>query len=429
VGVGLALVVLVAAFNVVLSRELGRAATDRARSRATTEMAALRTEGGRLRLGESPDAGMVDAPIWVYADGRTLEAPRVDPGVSAAAARLASGPARAVDVPGAQTRLYAVPVVVGGRRMGTVVAGVSLTPYAETRHAALIGSLALAALLFALVAVAAWWLIGRALRPVAEMTAAATAWSEHDLDLRFALGEPFDELTELGATLDRLLDRIAAALRREQRLTAEISHELRTPLARIQGEADVALRRERDTEAYRRALAGVRRNADQLAQTIDALLAATRSTEAAAGTADPATVVADAVAACEPLARSRRLDVSVHSELRRPVRVGVDHAVVVRILQPVIENACCYGRAVVMITIAAAGRDVAYTIADDGPGVASEERDSIFEPGARGSSANGSPAGVGLGLALSRRLARTVSGDVTAQPGPGGRFVVRLPAG
>ena len=90
------------------------------------------------------------------------------------------------------------------------------------------------------------------LRPVARMTRQAAAWSEHDLDRRFALGEPHDELTELAATLDGLLDRLAASLRREQRFSAELSHELRTPLARVIAEAELALRRERDARGVPR---------------------------------------------------------------------------------------------------------------------------------------------------------------------------------
>ena len=81
------------------------------------------------------------------------------------------------------------------------------------------------------------------------MTRQAAAWSEHDLDHRFALGEPHDELTELAATLDGLLDRLAASLRREQRFSAELSHELRTPLARVIAESELALRRDREPRA------------------------------------------------------------------------------------------------------------------------------------------------------------------------------------
>jgi signal transduction histidine kinase len=94
------------------------------------------------------------------------------------------------------------------------------------------------------------WILGKALLPVSRMTENASKWSDSDIDRRFDLGEPYDELTRLGATLDALLDRLASSLRHEQRLTAELSHELRTPLARIAAEAELALNRPREPEDY-----------------------------------------------------------------------------------------------------------------------------------------------------------------------------------
>ena len=206
----------------------------------------------------------------------------------------------------------------GGRRVGTVVAGVSLAPYEQTRRLALIASLVLGALVLVVVALAARWLLGASLRPVARMTRQAAAWSEHDLDRRFALGEPHDELTELAATLDGLLDRLAASLRREQRFSAELSHELRTPLARVMAESELALRRERTTSEYRRALEQINRNAAQLTRTVDALVAAARH-EAGfeRGTADAHAVAAGAAAACADLASQRHVELDLSRHGRR----------------------------------------------------------------------------------------------------------------
>ena len=108
------------------------------------------------------------------------------------------------------------------------------------------------------------------------MTDDAADWSAHDLDRRFNRGEPYDELTQLAATLDALLERLSASLRHEQRFTAELSHELRTPLARIAGESELALRRERAAEDYRASLEAVQRNAEQMTRTVEALVAAAR---------------------------------------------------------------------------------------------------------------------------------------------------------
>jgi signal transduction histidine kinase len=358
-----------------------------------------------------------------------LEAPPASAAVRAAARRLAGGPARLLDVPSAHTRLYAAPVVLGGRRLGTVVAAVSLRPYEDTQRTALLSSLALGGAVLLLVAFAAHWLLRSSLRPVARMTRQAAAWSEHDLGQRFGLGEPHDELTELAATLDRLLGGLAASLRREQRFSAELSHELRTPLARVIAEAELALRRERTPHDYRAALEVVHRNAQQLARTIDALLAAARHEAGAArGTSDAFAVAAQAADACAGLAAERDVAVAVERPAH-PVRLGIDAELAERILQPVLENACRYGAHRVRLSIGRERGGVVYAVEDDGPGVAEDEREPIFEPGVRGRLAPRDGQGAGLGLALARRLARGASGEIEVVPGSAGRFLVRLPAG
>jgi len=147
-----------------------------------------------------------DADVWVFSGARPLERPNTGAAIDAAARRLVAGPARFVDVTKSDTRLYGTPVVAGGRRIGTVVAAVSLAPYEQTRKTALIGSLVFGAVVLLLVGVAASWLLAASLRPVVRMTRQAAAWSERELDHRFALGPPHDELTELAANLDALLD-------------------------------------------------------------------------------------------------------------------------------------------------------------------------------------------------------------------------------
>jgi signal transduction histidine kinase len=98
------------------------------------------------------------------------------------------------------------------------------------------------------------------------------------------------------------------------------------------------------------------------------------------------------------------------------------------LLVPLIENALNYGRSRVTVGYTHEGEVVVFRVRDDGPGVSDEEAERIFNPGTRGTAANGHP-GAGLGLALVRRLARTAGGDVVAEPSAsGGSFAVRLPA-
>jgi len=117
----------------------------------------------------------------------------------------------------------------------------------------------------------------------------------------------------------------------------------------------------------------------------------------------------------------------------RDLRVGVERDIAVQILRPVVENACRFAKAEVLLRASRNGKEVQFLVEDDGPGVSEEEKERIFEPGVRGSASekktDGS-RGTGLGLPLARRLARAAAGDVEVRPGEtGARFVVRLPSG
>jgi two-component system, OmpR family, heavy metal sensor histidine kinase CusS len=92
---------------------------------------------------------------------------------------------------------------------------------------------------------------------------------------------------------------------------------------------------------------------------------------------------------------------------------GVDPEVVERIVVPLLENAGRYARSRVTVDAERVDGRVVVTVADDGPGVPADARESVFEPGVRAGLDTGH-SGAGLGLPLARRLARAAGGDVTA---------------
>jgi signal transduction histidine kinase len=435
VAVAAALALMTLGFNLLLWRGLSADADALARSRAAVEVSELTVVGGRVVPSELPDKGGLDSEAWLFVGGRAVDGPTVGRTLDQAARGAAATPRVMVDVPSEGVRLYALPAVVAGRRVAVIVVGVSMRPYQATRQTALIGSLALACALLAVVTLVTRWVLAAALRPVAEMTADAEAWSVRDVDRRFAADESRDELGQLAATLNGLLDRLSASLRREQRFSAELSHELRTPLSKICGEAELALRREREPSAYREALQNVLDNARTMARAIDTLVAAQRQqTGLARGSADSEAVLTEVAATCGALAGERGVDLSVRAPAGT-VLVGVEPEVALRILQPIVENACHCAHTSVTLSVERGDGDVVFMVEDDGPGVLPGECERIFEPGVRGSvgdDGDGSRAfpGAGLGLALSRRLARAATGDVAASAnGHGGRFTVRLPGG
>jgi two-component system, OmpR family, sensor kinase len=429
VAAAITLAVLTAGFNVLLRSNLDADANRVLQARASAALEGVSVENGTLRVKESPDRAAPDTQVWIYSGSHAVERPSGPASLQRLADSLAGGPKARPEDSSSDVRLFAVPVTQGGTRAGTVIAAISLEPYEHSASRALAASLLYAAAALLMVVIATRLVVTRALRPVAQMTAEAADWSEHDLDHRFNVGEPYDELTQLAATFDDMLARLASSLRHEQLLSAELSHELRTPLAAIVTEAELALRRERGSEEYRDALRGIASRASQMQSTLETLMAAARAESLEdLGTAPAAKVGEGAVAACESVAREGGIDLGLSAP--GDSRVDIDADTAERILVPLIENACRYGHSRVNVTVHPDGDAVEFLVEDDGPGIEAPERDRIFEPGFRGEAGSaGDHRGAGLGLALARRLARAVGGDVEAlQNGAGATFRARIPS-
>jgi signal transduction histidine kinase len=411
---------LVIAGNVLLERGVNAEATSLLHARADAQMAALTVTPTRVIERDTPNDTVLDRSSWVLDGSRLIERPAgVDPELDRAA--IALGRARRnVERRGPQrTRLLAVPVFAPKARTasGAVVVALSVRPLERVEQEVLIGSLVVAVLIVLAGGLAIRSAVDGALRPVAQMTASAEAWGAHDLDRRFDLGPPRDELTGLAVTLDRLLARIAASRRHEQRLASEMAHELRTPLAGLRARAELALGAGEGAGAdaeREAALRAVVEHADNLNRIIDALLALARQE------LDPSAASVDLAAIA---AQFDDVELVVAADL--PHTEG-EPEIVQRALAPLVDNARRHARSRVTIELRAVGAEVHATVRDDGPGLDPDLGDRVFEPGLRGDGA--SDASAGLGLALARRIARSCGGDVVLGDGPGGCFVLVLPA-
>lgn len=418
------LVLATGAFSLLLRRSLEHDATALARARAAATLATIDARGPTLKLRETPDDAAVDSWAWVVdSNGRVLEQPnRASSQTTAAVVALAASSERgSTDSDG--LRVAAEPIVADGRHVGVVVAGVTLAPYERTIRIALIGSILLGVVLLAVVILASRWILARALAPVSRMTHFADEWVVEGSAQRFAPGEPHDELSELAATLDRLLDRVQASFRREQRFGAELAHELRTPLSRILAEVELAGSRERDAATYRAALSSIDASARQVERTIDTLIAAARheaTPEGARGSCDVAGVLRRLVETADA-----RAGVAVEVlDATSPCVVAAERDLVERIVAPILENGLRNARSRVELTAAREQAQVVISVTDDGEGIDPIELEHLFEPGIRGRRS----AGAGLGLSLARRLARSADGDVTFDDqAMETRFCIRLP--
>ncbi|WP_232679718.1 HAMP domain-containing sensor histidine kinase [Nocardioides sp. R-C-SC26] len=407
-------VLLVVVVQVVLERTSSQAVDRVLSDRAAAVVADTGALDGRLVV----PVGELGPGTVVYDEGGTLVAGTVPPAQQAEFGALAGASRIQVrhDVGGYQ--LLAVPFETsGGAERQRAVAGVvvvseSLTAYEDQERAALAVCVAAGLLLVLLTTACAAWASRRALAPVAAMARTAEEWSSHHLDHRFGLGEPTDEIRALGHTLDRLLDRVAQAITDEQRLTSELAHELRTPLTALQTTVELISYREDLDEELRADVAELMASCRTMGATITGLLDLARSHARSPGGADrrgQSQLLAVLAEAMRQVEDPSRIDLLTVPELT----VGVPTDLAVRALGPVLENALRHGQRVA-VHAHVVGSHVAVAISDDGPGVAPHVAEVIFDVGST-THAGGS----GLGLALARRIARSVGGDVLLESGTG----------
>jgi signal transduction histidine kinase len=411
---------LVVAGNVLLDRRVSAEVANELRVNAQAQLATLAVTSSGVTVREAPNDEALDHHGWVIEGDRVVErATNVSPALDRTA--IALGRARAFgdhDADGeSDIRFRVVPITAPGRDepVGAVVVALSTAPLETLQKEVLLGSLVIAALVLLAGGVALRTAINRALEPVGQMTSRAQDWGAHDLDRRFDLGPPHDELTGLAATLDGLLDRIAASRRHEQRFAAEMAHELRTPIAGMRGRAELALGVEEVAEKDE-ALRSVVTQSGRLTQTVDTLLAvARRELDPAEGAVD-LTLLAHEV---------EQVDVVDLTGGDLPPAEG-EPDVLRRALAPLVANARQHARKQVTLELSAGEGRVRITVRDDGPGLDPGLGERAFDPGVRGPDETSS--GAGLGLPLARRLARSCGGDVLLGDGPGGSFILELPA-
>ncbi|MFC0004087.1 sensor histidine kinase [Micromonospora siamensis] len=253
--------------------------------------------------------------------------------------------------------------------------------------------------------------------------------------------DPRTEVGQVGASLNRLLGHVAAALAARQasetrvrQFVADASHELRTPLAAIRGYAEVARRgRDRVPPDVALALSRVESASTRMTSLVDDLLLLARldaGRPLATGPVDLTALVVEAVADAHVAGPEHRWQLDLPDEaLDVPGDAVRLHQVVANLL----ANARVHTPpgSTVTTRLVRLGDAVELSVTDDGPGIPPELRDEVFERFARGDSSRSREHGsTGLGLAIVAAVVEAHHGAVTLDSEPGRTvFTVRLPAG
>lgn len=278
-----------------------------------------------------------------------------------------------------------------------------------------------------------WFLVGRALAPVARISQAAAAMSAGDLTARIAVERTENELEHVALALNQAFDRLHLAIENERRFTADASHELRTPLATISAEIEWALARERSVDEYRRCLDTAGRAADRMRCIVERLLTLARADNAEVSLQRAAVglapLVHDALGIVRPLADQKR--VTIETRLEAATVVG-DRDRLTDLVTNLFSNAIQYNRdgGRVSIEVWAEDHDACVRVWDTGTGISAEDLPRVFDRFYRADRARTTQSGgAGLGLAIAKWIVEAHGGRIACQsmPGHGTEVLVRLP--
>jgi signal transduction histidine kinase len=410
-----------------LDHSLTSSADDESRLRLTELLAQARTG----RLPAAPRGPGDDSLVQVVdASGRVVAASQNITGRPAIATLAEAGSRprarRMNDLPDDQeTEDYRVWSARTRASDGPVAifVGQSLEPVGQVTRR-LVRSLAIGLPpLVALLTLAIWVTVGRALRPVEGVRREVAAFGTRSRDRRVAVPETGDEIARLAATMNEMLGRLDEADRRQREFVANASHDLKSPLTTLRSETEVALTGA-DLAGWRETGRRLLAETDRMEALVSDLLFLAHAEETGAETRralDLETVVAEEVAR---VPRDGPIAIEVEAG-GAPVRGNGQE--LARMVRNLLGNALAFARGTVWVRVGEVDGQVTLVVEDDGPGIGEEHREEVFGRFVTLDSARRT-AGTGLGLAIARTVAESHGGTLTLEgPAPTSRFVVRLP--
>jgi signal transduction histidine kinase len=237
-----------------------------------------------------------------------------------------------------------------------------------------------------------------------------------------------DEIGRLARTMNAMLERLEDSATRQERFVADASHELRSPLTRLRTQLEVGLAHPEayDAETTER---GALEDAIEMQKLLDDLLFLARG-DAGALDLDARSVVDLEEVVLASVARADRGALDLSADDVAALRVLGDERALGRAVGNVVDNAVRHARHSVILAVHANGDDAVLTVDDDGPGIAREDAERVFERFGRvDESRSTTTGGAGLGLSIAREIVQRHGGTIRIDTDgrPGTRVVIRLP--
>jgi len=269
------------------------------------------------------------------------------------------------------------------------------------------------------------------INPVKKLIRAASGIGENSLGSRLPLPGHKDEIFQLAATINELLQRVEGGIQREKQFTADASHELRTPLTAIRGTLEVLLRKQREPVQYEEKIRRVIGEVNKLHEMLEQLLQLARL-ESGHIPVNRASVALHAFFqhyAAEWQSRLEEKQMELQVKIPPATTVFTDAAMLSMVLDNLFGNAIKYGYSGGRIDCTWHAEDVSLTVSDNGPGIPEAQLPYLFDRFYRvDDSRNAAVPGSGLGLSIAKKIADILGIRLTvdSREGVGTTFTLRF---
>jgi heavy metal sensor kinase len=312
-----------------------------------------------------------------------------------------------------------------------ILVGRSIAPELSELHFAALRLAAIGGSILLLGLAGGWWIAGRAIRPIKDISATAVKISAGDLSQRISTSDAESELGQLAAVLNSTFARLDAAFEQQHQFTSDAAHELRTPVSVMLTQTQGSLNRERSATEYRETVEACQRAAQRMRRLIESLLELARfdagQEQLKRLKFDFSKTVNDCVLLVKPLADER--SVKIHCDLAATECVG-DSERLAQVVTNLLTNAIQYNNPGGEVNVKLEARDgvALLVVSDAGQGISPEDLPRVFERFYRADKSR-STSGNGLGLAISKAIVEAHGGtiEVASDPRAGTTFSVRLP--
>jgi len=269
---------------------------------------------------------------------------------------------------------------------------------------------------FPLVLLPVWIAIRRGLKPLSNLSECLAARRDDDLS-PLNITMKYAEMERVTNALDSLLARLRSKLDHERAFIQDAAHELRTPMAVVSAQGHVLARA--DSEESRAqaevALREAIRRASHLSEQLLSLASLDQSRTLEMSPIDLAAALQNTLAELAPAAIERHIDLSLDAP--ENLVLPMNYVAFYSVVKNLVDNAVRYGNegGRIVVTLHRGKEWVKLRVADDGPGIAPQDRERVFERFYRGTDSDAT--GTGLGLAIVIKAVHSMGGTIHAEDG------------